>query len=430
MRRIRKCLLWILIPGFFPFIDLSAFGEPTRTPPSLTQEIYVWQRAWVPQVRDSVREHGAAFSNIVALAAEVNWYKGKPQIVHVPLDLGTLASSKRPVGLALRIGPFPGPFATNDSVAEMLSSLASSLVFQAKSNKIDLSEFQLDFDCAESKLDGYRMWVETIRKRIAPVALTITTLPSWLKQPAFPKLIAATDGYVLQVHSLEKPKGFDLPFTLCDTNSALAAAVKASGFGVPFRVALPTYGYLVAFASNGQFVGLSAEGPARNWPASAKLREVRSNPLEIAALAQNLASKRLPGLRGFIWYRLPTIVDNLNWRWPTLGAIVALRLPHESVRAQSRRVETGLVQISLVNDGELDISSRLAVGIHWQDARLVAGDGLHGFELVEGEPFTAKFQTGTQASRLFAGEAEAIGWLRFNKDVEVQLELDKQQGGR
>jgi hypothetical protein len=377
-----------------------------------------------------VREHGTAFSNIVALAAEVNWNKGKPQIVHVPLDLGTLASIKKPVGLALRIGPFSGSFATNDSVADLLSSLASSLVFQAKSNKIDLSELQLDFDCAESKLDGYRMWVEMIRKRIAPVALTITALPSWLKQSAFPKLIAATDGYILQVHSLEKPKAFDLPFTLCDTNAALAAALKASGFGVPFRVALPTYGYLVAFASNGQFVGLSAEGPARNWPASAKLREVRSNPLEIAALAQNLASNRLPMLRGLIWYRLPTIVDNLNWRWPTLGAIVALQLPHESVRAQSRRVEAGLVQISLVNDGELDISSRLAVGIHWQDARLVAGDGLRGFELVEGEPFTAKFQTGTQASRLFAGEARTIGWLRFNKDVEVQLELEKQQGGR
>ena len=227
------------------------------------------------------------------------------------------------------------------------------------------------------------------------------------------------------MHSLEKPKAFDLPFTICDTNAALAAVMKASGFGVPFRVALPTYGYLVAFASNGQFVGISAEGPAKNWPTNAKLREVRANPMEIAALAQNLASKRLPGLRGLIWYRLPTIVDNLNWRWPTLGAIVGLRLPPESVRVQSRRVDTGLVQISLVNDGELDISSRLAVGIRWQDARLVAGDGLRGFELVEGEPFTAKFQTGTQASPLFAGEEQPIGWLRFNKDVEVQLELKR-----
>ena len=125
-------------------------------------------------------EHGAAFSNIVVLAAQVSWNKGKPKIARVPLDLGTLESTKKPVGLALRIGPFSGSFATNDSVVEVLSSLASSLVFETKSNKIDLSELQLDFDCAESKLDGYRMWVETVRKRIAPVPLTITVLPSWL----------------------------------------------------------------------------------------------------------------------------------------------------------------------------------------------------------------------------------------------------------
>jgi hypothetical protein len=389
----------------------------------LTQEVYVWQRAWVPEVRDAVVEHGGVFSNIVVLAAEVSWNHGQPQVVRISLDFGALAAVKRPIGLALRIGPFSGPFSTNDSVAQAVRSLATSLVLQAKTNGISPSDLQFDFDCAESKLDGYRSWVETIRQAIAPVPLTITTLPSWLKQPAFRRLIAETDGYVLQVHSLEKPKTFDAPFTLCDTNAALAAATKASSFGIPFRVALPTYGYLVAFATNGQFVGISAEGPAKSWPARAKLREVRADPLEMATLVRTLASRRLPGLRGLIWYRLPTIVDNLNWRWPTLGAIVGLQLPHESVRAQSRRVEPGLVEISLVNDGELDISSRLAVGIRWQDARLVAGDALRGFELVEGEPFTAKFQTGTQARRLFAGEQRTIGWLRFNKDVEVQLEL-------
>ena len=53
-------------------------------------------------------------------------------------------------------------------------------------------------------------------------------------------IVAASDGYVLQVHSLEKPNGFDAPFTLFDPQVAVAAAVKASSFGVPFRVALPT----------------------------------------------------------------------------------------------------------------------------------------------------------------------------------------------
>jgi hypothetical protein len=404
----------------------SASASTNQIAASFAQEVYVWQRAWNAPVREALVQHGGAFSNIVVLAAEISWNRGNPQITRVPLDFTTLALTKKPVGLALRIGPFAGAFATNDSVAQIISSLAASLVLEAQTNKILPGELQLDFDCAESKLAGYQVWIEMLRKKIAPLPLTITTLPSWLKQPAFRKLIAATDGYVLQVHSLEKPKNFAAPFTLCDTNAALAAIEKASKFGVPFRVALPTYGYQIAFATNGQFVGISAEGPAKSWPANAKLRKVRSDPMAIGVFARTLSEKNIPNLHGIIWYRLPTIVDNLCWRWPTLGAIVGSQLPHESVRAQLRRVEPGLMEISLVNDGELDISSRLAVEIRWQNGRLVAGDGLRGFELVEGDASTARFQNRTQPERLFAGETRTIGWLRFDRNVEVQLEIKRQ----
>src|SRR5260370_34547670 len=120
---------------------------------------------------------------------------------------------------------------------------------------------------------------------MAAVAKPITTLAGWLNQPGFRALIAASDGYVLQVHSVEEPGSYDAPFTLCDPKTALAAVEKASSFGIPFRVALPTYGYLVAFAANGRFVGLSAEGPAKSWPADAKLREERSDPVAMGTLA-------------------------------------------------------------------------------------------------------------------------------------------------
>jgi hypothetical protein len=404
--------------------DNSPTDRGAVTP--LSQEVYIWQRAWTPPVQEAVANHCGAFSNVVALAAEVSWNHGNPETVRVPLDFNALAMIGRPIGLALRIGPYSGPFATNDAVAQVLGSLAGSIILEGKSHSITIRELQVDFDCADSKLAGYRLWVESLRKQIAPVPLTITTLPSWLNQPAFHDLIAASDGYVLQVHSLEKPVSYDAPFTLCDPKIALSAVKKASSFGIPFRVALPTYGYLVAFTANGRFVGLSAEGPAKSWPADAKLREVRSDPVAMATLAQALAAKPIPSLRGIIWYRMPTIVDNLNWRWPTLDAIVHLQLPHESVRVQSRRVEAGLVEISLVNDGELDISSRLAVEIRWQDARLVAGDGLRGFELAEGDASTARLRTRSQPHRLAAGEQWTVGWLRFNRNAEVQLELIKQ----
>ena len=90
-----------------------------------------------------------------------------------------------------------------------------------------------------------------------------------------------------------------------------------------------------------------------------------------------------------------------------------------------RRVEAGLVEINLVNEGELDISSRLAVEVRWSDARLIAGDGLRDFELAEPDASAARFTTKPEFSRLFAGEERVVGWLRFNTNCEVQLEVKK-----
>ena len=121
-------------------------------------------------------------------------------------------------------------------------------------------------------------------------------------------------------------------------------------------------------------------------------------------------------MRGVIWYRLPTIVDNFNWRWPTLGAIVASRVPREVLRVHTRSVESGLVEISLANEGELDISSRLAVEVRWSNARLVAGDALRDFELADRSASAARIQTRSQPSRIRAGETLVLGWLRFDQD--------------
>ena len=118
-------------------------------------------------------------------------------------------------------------------------------------------------------------------------------------------------------------------------------------------------------------------------------------------------------------------VDNFNWRWPTLGAMVAARSPREVLRVEPRRVEPGLMEVSLVNDGELDISSRLAVEVRWSDARLVAGDGLRDFELAEQNASAARFQTKSNSIRLPAGDSLKLGWLRFDRDCEVRCELKK-----
>ena len=91
----------------------------------------------------------------------------------------------------------------------------------------------------------------------------------------------------------------------------------------------------------------------------------------------------------------------------------------------TRRIEAGLMEISLVNEGELDISSRLAVEVRWSNARLVAGDALRDFELADRSTSAARFQTRSHASRIRAGESLVLGWLRFDQDCEVRCELKK-----
>ena len=258
--------------------------------------------------------------------------------------------------------------------------------------------------------------------------VTITALPSWLEQASFQRLVSAAGSYVLQVHSLDRPRQIDSPWTLCDPAGARQAVARAARLSIPFRVALPTYGYLMAFDTDGRLLGLSAEGPAKTWPASARIREARANPIELAQLVQGWTTNRPAHLRGVIWYRLPVASDLLNWRWPTLAAIMALRSPREGFRAEPRRVEPGLVEVSLVNDGELDISSRLAVEVRWpseRGTRLVAGDGLCGFELLDGGLSSVKFQNPTPLWRLPAGDKQVIGWLRLSADREVQVEISK-----
>ena len=411
--------------NIFHFLIALLLAPVARGDERFPQQVYVWQRAWTLPVREAIAEHAANFSEAAVLVAEVAWKNINPQLARAEINFPALAKARCPVGLVLRVGPFKGELATNSPAVNFLAGLAASLVAEAHANQIEPVELQIDYDCATSKLDDYRTWLAVVQKQLMPLPVTITVLPSWLDTPAFAKLAAAATNYVLQVHSLEKPASIDVPFTLCDPVLAQRAVARAGKIGVPFRVALPTYTYIVAFDAAGKFVGLSAEAPRGSWAEGTQLREMRADPLAMSALVQNWNSNRPAALRGVIWYRLPVAVDNFNWRWPTLGAIISGRVPQEKFLATARRVEPGLVEISLENTGELDISSRLAVAVRWLDARLVAGDGLRGFELAEQNVSAAKFQNQPASFRLPAGEKQIIGWLRFDTNREVQLEVKK-----
>src|SRR5262249_47941741 len=144
----------------------------------------------------------------------------------------------------------------------------------------------------------------------------------------------------------------------------------------PFRIALPTYEYRVAFHPGGEVAGIEAEGPPRAWPAGTILKSFRPDPAALAALVHDWNRDRPACLEGLIWYRLPVRAHKPNWRRSTLVAVMQGLAPQARLRIeQSGRSPTDLV---LVNDGDMDASlpARIAVS---STSAVTDADGVGGY---------------------------------------------------
>jgi len=400
-------------------------GAP-RAGGSLEHSAFVWQRDWSPAVQSAITRHKRNFASLVPLAAEVRFTPTGPEAFLVPLDWQSLQSLPHPLEIALRIGPYrdTGP-TSHQRAGQFLAGLAASIQATAAGNGVLVSEIQLDFDCPESRLDDYRIWLQTIQSAVPRTRVTVTALPSWLDRSSCARLARAAGGYVLQVHSLSKPDDDDSPITLCDPAAARRAVETAGRIGVPFRVALPTYGYLTAFDANGKFLGLSAEGPDVRWPPFARTKRVMADPDELAALVRDWTRDRPACLRGLLWYRLPVDGDRLNWSWPTLAAVIRGQSPAARLETRLETPRPGLVEITLTNTGNRAATLASGVRIRWTDARLVAGDGWRGFQLIRNGADSAQLQPPADSIRspLAPEQSVRIGWLRLDRPTDISATL-------
>jgi hypothetical protein len=403
-------------------------GPPPVSGP-LRQEAYVWQRDWNPAVRAAVARTGgpAGFAGLTLLAAQVDLRPSPPEVKTIAYDAEALRRSGLPVGLAIRIGAFPGRFADRPLAVDSLRRLAVHLLDGARAVGLAPAELQLDYDCPESKLEDYRALLEKLRPRVSPVPLTLTALPAWLdREGAFRNLIAAADGYVLQVHSLAPPPSPSADFVLSRPEEARGWAERAAGFGLPFRVALPTYSYVAAFDPSGRLLGLAAEGAAPLDRQDVRWRLVRSDPAAMASLVRGWTEARPAMLSGVVWYRLPVAGDRLNWSEPTLRAVRTGRPPRLELRAEPRTPEPSspeLVEIHLVNAGEADADRPGEVVLRWSGEPPLAADAVGGYRL-QTWPGSARLLAPAQAvpTVLRPGESRVLAWLRFARPTEVRIE--------
>ena len=408
----REALRWLGAGAVGTLLPIGCKPAPANLKP-MPQRGYVWQRDWNGAVVEAMTEADQRMDGLVVLAGEIVWNHRVARFISASIVWEAMRETRKPIALGLRVAPFGGPFETDDASIRAIRGVVNSLLDEARRHRLELTELQLDFDCAQKKLAGYRVWLQTLRAVIAPVRFVITTLPSWLNESDFIELVREVDGYVLQVHSVPTQAETGRA-DLCDPTLARRWVERASTIGLPFSVALPTYRCLAGYDSTGKLLGVAMEGPPPAWPPGTSLLDFITNADEVAALVHEWQSEHRPaGLRELIWYRVPIGSDTRNWRWPTLAAVMAGRAPIRKFEVTTAGENP--VDITLVNTGESDDEADLGVIVTWDHVSLVSADALPGWT-VHVEPNRATFSPSAGARlRLSPGERRGIGWLRHDQ---------------
>jgi len=357
------------------------------------------------------------------LGAEIVWVEKKPEAIKSSIDWPTLKGASKPVSVALRIAPYAGPFAADDAPARFIVTTAKSLMDEAQANGVKLRALQIDFDCAQKNLAGYRRWIQVLRRLVQPVSLIVTTLPAWLEEPEFARLIREVDGYVLQVHSVPAAPGSGRA-VLCDAQLARQWAAKADRLQVPFAVALPTYRCLAGYDESGKLLSVAMDSIQPVWPRGTRVLEFATDANEVAALVSDWRRSRPELLRELFWYRLPVATDERNWRWPTLSAVMAGRVPTRKLDVISQGENP--VDLSIANVGEADEQRDPTVTVSWSNgSTIIASDALPGWTVaVEKEQAIFKPEAGLRL-RLSPGATRSIGWLRYDRAPNFRAQVEE-----
>lgn len=376
----------------------------------LTREIYVWQRRSPEGLDAALQEAAPLLDRVHFLAAEVSGKNGRLEVLRVPVPTGLPTSHG--IGIVIRL---QGSAATGGWPAgkrQELVSLATSLL------RPDIEEVQIDYDCPQSRLGEYAELVRLLREACPGRRFAITGLPSWLEAKDFSALARAAGAWVLQVHSLGLPRQPGEPVVLCDPAAARRAAEKAGALGVPFRIALPTYGCEVCFDAAGKVLDVISEDRTTPPPGTARI----SRGLADAAALSDLVREWIAGppahATGIIWYRLPLPSDRRNWRaitWRQVSQGLPVK-PGLTVTAVPDA--GGSFPIVLENRGEAD-APLTGVSIAGEGA----GDGLAGFTT----DWTAQGLTLRPGAALWPwlppGEILTIGWFRSNNGKPPRVSL-------
>jgi hypothetical protein len=384
---------------------------------------YVWQRSWGGALRGSLEAHHSAFASLDLLAGELAWRNGRLCAEQVSPDWPLTSRLGTPVGLVLRVGACQSRWTPDSPETRRVIEAFGSALAQAEAAGAQVSELQCDFDAAVSQLPDYTRLLHALRLSFPGRRLTATTLPAWLRSPDFRGLLAELDAFVLQVHSLEKPVSPETAYSLCPPLQARAWIQEASRLGKPFRVALPSYGYLLGFDDEGRFRRLQAEGSPPPNPSITRWVPVMADPFEIAALVRELRDRPPPCLEALSWFRLPAGDEERTWSWETLALVMQGKAPSPALFATVRPTAEGSLLVMLENRGSWNGRLQRIV-IDTKDATLLASDALMGWRVERREAHRLSLVPPSGHAELEPGAALTVAWLRLPLEASPELRLE------
>ena len=117
----------------------------------------------------------------------------------------------------------------------------------------------------------------------------------------------------------------------------------------------------------------------------------------------------------------------MNWSWSTLAAVREGRVPKPKWECSLKTLETGAVEVFLKNSGEANGRPPKAVRVFWEKARLVAGDGVQGFEFTtNSNSVEFHFRAQSYGTEFRPGQQKPIGWLTIDTPAKLQIEIQNE----
>ncbi|MBI3117951.1 MAG: DUF3142 domain-containing protein [Candidatus Hydrogenedentes bacterium] len=377
--------------------------------------VYVWQQQWSPALATRVgeaREHVDAFMVLAALV-DLGHEAARLQLIQV--DWGALARTGRPTWAVLRAHVLKDLDTESglERATESLADAAREASAKAQTAGLALRGIQIDYDCPTEGLADYVHLMMRLRTRLPELAWSITALPDWLRQPEMAALVRDIDHFVLQAHSLEKPRSINDTSPLCDPQQTSVWVKHASWLDCPFLVALPTYGYRMFYSAQGEFIGLAAEGNEETY--AARERQVFADPQEMAGLVQRLNAAPPPHCRGVTWFRLPVEGDRLNWSWPVLRQVMSGQSPPLDLHVEVRTPAANLYEIWLANNSGYQTTKPIRIPVDLIHADLQSFDALNHFTAETNAVGEVVAFLGPASK---PGPPIMVAWLRLKPEME------------